>query len=262
MKKKNFILVGLSIILQAIAITIPFIGIGKEGIYMSIMPISTIVSLFILMIALKNLYKETKIQSYHQGIIFSGVGICLLIIATLLSPLLASDEYISPYKYVTLLIEQEFNEIFLMIYTIQFFSSIVMLFNIVLLGMFIYAIAINKFANGSMDLNIEPTHKINLKKSINKFSIINFLIMLLSFVMIYIMKEFLEILLRFGSATLPDKIAATVIIYWALMFFIVLPGLMVLSVFYYINFIKSIIYTFKTSSKFLQEEKIELNKEV
>lgn len=264
MNKKNYILVGVSLLLQIIGLTVPFFGFGEDGLCTTELPISILVSLILLMQALKGLFNETDKKEFFNGFKFSVIGIFLIVVCTILSPVIAGGTLLSPGKYLSLVFESQDNEYLLYVYTSQFFKSLLALLVIVILGMIFYAIAINKFTSGVCTLNVETEHKNKLRKVTKTFSIVNVINMILLAIVILAFISFFEIIFKnAGSETLNDSDTTKLVVIFALLYLVLLPGVIVNSIFYYVNFVKSVIYMFKTPSKFieLEPETVELNSE-
>ena len=265
MRKRHFILIGISVILLAIGSYTPFIGIGENGINITNIPLSIFLSLFMFLIGLKGLYKDTKKYDFKNGFILSIVGLCVILLVTLFSPLIAGGEFIGPFKYLSLVVEAENSEYLLFVYTNQFFKSFRAIFIVTLLGLIFYTIAASKFVNGIRYLSVDRDHKNNLKKAFKKFNIVNILLIILAIIMMTIFIRMFELISFYSySGYLLPLQGIELILYLLLLYLVILPGSMVLSVFYYINLIKSIIYIFKTPSHFIEEKSdvIELNDEV
>lgn len=259
MRKKYYVLIGVSILLQILGITMPFIGFGDDGICITQLPLSIFVSLLLLMLGLKGLYKDVKKDVFYNGFVLSVVGICVLIIATIISPVFAGGTLLTPTKYMSLIIENSTHENLLFIYTSQFLKSMFALLIVVMFGMLFYAIAINKFATGLRTLNIDNDHKSQLKKAIRKFSICNIINIALASLVILMIVSMFKIFYKYvgvDSMLYDDSIKLVLIL--LSLYLVLLPATIVTSIFYYINFIKSIILVFKTPKKFIiEEEKID-----
>ncbi len=264
MNKKNYILIGVSLLLQLVNITVPFIGFEKSGICETMLPASMLISTLLLMFALKGLYKETNSREFHTGFIMSMIGVCILGLGTIVSPVFLGEKFIGPYKYLSLMLEHQTKEELLFIFTIRFFKSFRLQFIIMAIAAFFYAFGLFKFVNGLRIVNIDRKHKNIIKKSVKTFAVVNLILLIISVLIFTIFINFFKTIYMESVVESIDNAASVkLIVLFLVLYLVILPVAIVLSVFYYVNIIKSIIYVFKTPSNYIQPESetIELNPE-
>lgn len=264
MNKKNYILIGVSLLLQLVNITVPFIGFGKSGICETTLPASMIVSTLLLMLALKGLYKETNIREFHTGFIMSIIGICILGLGTIISPLFSGGEFLGPYKYISLIFENQPNEDLLFLFTVRFFKSFRSQFIVMAIAAYFYAFGLFKFVNGLREINIDREHKNKLNKSVKTFAVVNLILFIISVLIFTIFIDFFKtIYFQSVASSIDNTTSAKLIMLFLVLYLVILPAAIVVSVFYYVNIVKSIICVFKAPSKYIQPESetIDLNPE-
>ena len=119
MKKKNFIIIGISIILQFVMFMFPFIGIGDQVEIVSL-PITLLISLFLMKAGLKGLYKETHYQEFNNGAILFVVGIIAIFLFTLFSPLIIGGNYVGIFEFYYTAFTNPENEVILRIVIVRY----------------------------------------------------------------------------------------------------------------------------------------------
>ena len=262
MSKKYFVLIGISILLQLIGIMAPFIGVGRDVINITNIPLSNLASLILLMIGLKGLYKDTKNQDFYNGSILAVVGICVIFAGTLVSPMFAGGTFIGPFKYVYKIIENQNDDNLILILTSQFLKSFRALFIVIALGVIFYAISLLKFVKGLISQNIFENHKKRIKKSIRTFAILNVILIVLSIITMTFFIKMVDIIIL-SNRNMTEDMAFEWLGYLFLAYFGSLLAIAP-AVFYYINIIKSVVFVFKTPSNFInvENETIKINNEI
>lgn len=259
MKKKNFTLIGLSILLLLISVMMPFIGFNQNEFIATNFPLNLLASFLLLLIGLKGLYKDTNNHDFYIGSIMCIVGMCVLVAGTLVSPLIVKN-YTNMYNfYETLFKVLNTEDVrLLFVYCGNLFESFGIFFIVYIIAFYFYGFAAFRFVSGVKRQNIVMEHKNKLNKSVKTFVIANMILFAISTVSMYIFKEFFTSLVPYvNSSTLPDTVALKMGLTFAVLYLIVLPCLVVASVFYYINIIKSIILVFKTPNQIEQKEEFE-----
>lgn len=254
MKKKNFILIGLSILVLLISVMLPFIGFGHDGFTFTNLPANLLVSFLLLFIGLKGLYKDTNNQDFYTGSIMCIVGMCVLVIGTIISPLI-THHYISLFKYYKAFLENIDNEYIFLKNSLYLFNSFGIFFIVYLVAFYFYGFAAFRFANGIKNQSVILEHKNNLNKKIKTFIITNIILFALSAITMFIFKELIETLMPYIHAnTIPDAAIAKLMLLLVVIYAVICPCLIVVSILYYINIIKSIILVFKTPNMLEQKE--------
>lgn len=254
MTKKNFIFIGLSILVLLISVMVPFIGFGSGGVNMTNLPVNLLVSFLLLFIGLKGLYKDTNNKDFYTGSIMCIVGMCVLVIGTIISPLI-TKHYIGVFKFYKTFIENLDNEYIFFKNCLYLFNSFGIFFIVYLVSFYFYGFATFRFANGIKNQNIKVEHKNNLNKKIKTFIITNMILFAICAITMFVLKELMETLMPYlHTNTVPDEVLAKLMLLMVVLYALICPCIIVVSVFYYINIIKSIILVFKTPSMLEQKE--------
>lgn len=254
MTKKNFIFIGLSILILLISVMMPFIGFSSDGVNITNLPVNLLVSFLLLFIGLKGLYKDTNNQDFYTGSIMCIVGMCVLVIGTIISPLI-TKHYIGVFKYYKSFLENLDNEYIFFRNSIYLFNSFGIFFIVYLVSFYFYGFAAFRFVNGMKNQNIKVEHKNNLNKKIKTFIITNMILLVLSAITMFILKELMETLMPYLNSNIEsDEVIAKLMLLMVVIYALICPCMIVASVFYYINIIKSIILVFKTPSMIEQKD--------
>ena len=252
MKKRAFILIAISLIVQFTGIMLPFIGLSKNGFIVTTLPFSYLVSLILLICSLISLTKEYRNFEFNKSIKFFIITILVLIVGTVVSPYLVKDEYCNIFKYIILSMDEGLvnDEEYVLNLTYNFFDSYRAVFIIYLLSSIFYMAGIFKLTSGTRMLNLSREHNKNLKQNFRRFTIVNTLLLTVTVVLLTLLIG----MFKLSSKEVLDYFEAIgLLIYLVLMFLVICPLAIVLSVFFYIYMIKSIILLFKTPSKFIEE---------
>ncbi|MBE6130466.1 MAG: hypothetical protein E7183_01985 [Erysipelotrichaceae bacterium] len=256
MTKKNFIFIGLSIIAILISIMMPFMGFGSDGFTITYLPINLVVSFILLFIGLKGLYKDTNNQDFYTGSIMSIVGMCILVIGTIISPLFTKN-YMGILNYYKVLFENIDNEYLFIKNGGYLFETFGIFFTICFVSFYFYGFAAFKFLSGIKNQNIIVEHKNDLNKKIKTFIIANMILYAICAITMFLYKEVAQTLLPYMyKNTMPDEVIAKLMLLLIVTCVIMFPALIVVSVFYFINIIKSIILVFKTPSQIEQKDEV------
>lgn len=252
MKKKNFILIGISIILQFVMFMFPFIGIGDQVEVVSL-PITLLISLFLMKAGLKGLYKETHYQEFNNGAILSVVGIIAIFLFTLFSPLIIGGNYVGIFEFYYTAFTNPENEVILMRLLLKFLKSYGCFFLTCTIAVFFFGYALKSFANGIAYQNIDKEHSKKLTKATKRFGLTNFFLMLILTITFFIFANVFKVIFENTNAYGELNNAATgqVLLSFGFMFMVLIPLLIINSVMYYINIIKSLILVFSTPKKII-----------
>ena len=256
MKKKNFILIGLSILLLLISIMMPFIGFNKNGIVLTNFPLNLLGSFILMFLGLKGLYKDTNNHDFYIGSVMCIVGIVVSIVGTLVSPLIIKN-YTNIYKFYEILYKMQDSEdvSLFFFYFGKLFESFGIFFVVYIISFYFYGFAAFRFISGIKRQNIVVEHKVKLNKVVKTFIITNMILFIISAITMYFFKDFfMDFAPYVNSSELPDAVAAKLGLKFEGLYLGILPCLIVASIFYYINVIKSLIFVFKTPNNFVKEE--------
>ena len=255
MTKKNFIFIGFSILALLISVMIPFLGFGKNGFAITNLPINLLVSFLFLFIGLKGLYKDTNNQDFYTGSIMCIVGMCVLVIGTIISPLFTNN-YMGMFNYYKKFLENIDNEYIFFKNSCYLFETFSIFFCICIVSFYFYGFAAFKFVSGIKNQNITLEHKNDLNKKIKTFIISNIILYIICALLMYLLKELMHVLIPYlNSNTIPETIILKLMLMLIILYVVLFPGLIVSSILYIVNIIKSIILVFKTPGQ------IEIEKE-
>lgn len=255
MKKRSFILIGISLLIQLTGITIPFFGVNSKGFETSSISLSLLCSFILLMIALKGIYKDTKNESFYKGYVMSIVAICVFVCGTIIAPIIAGESFCGPFEYILKVLNLEYletsqNTEYLAYTLVIFLNSFKAIFIISTISVIFYTISIFNFLKGLKSVSIETLHENKLNKTLKKFMILNILLYAAAVIVIVFFAGMFSVLIHEYPT---DSEVISLILYFIGLYVLVLPGTVVLSVFFYINLIKSVILIFKTPGKFIEE---------
>ncbi len=249
MRKKNFVLLAISIIVGLVALIVPFIGIG-DGVEIVTLPVTTLLSSILSLIAFNNLYKETNNSYFHTAKVHSICSICAILIITIISPIICGGQYIGIIEFFAKVVEASDNDNLILSLYSNFLMSYVSLFLINFVGRLFYSFSIISFIKGMKTEKVNLTHLNKMKSSLTTFCTINWIIMGITTLMLFLAaKAFSEELIN-----QTDEFAKYFIILYLLMIFVCLPALVALTPAYTINTVKSIFYLFRTSVQIEQPD--------
>lgn len=257
MRKKNFILIGISIILQFIMAMVPFIGIGQHIEVVSL-PITLLISLFLMMIGLKGLYKETHYQEFNNGAILSIVGIIAVFLFTLFSPLIIGGKYVGIFEFYSIALKNPQNEALLLSLTQKFMKSYGTFFLTSTVAVFFFGYALKSFGNGIQYQNVDKEHTNKLRKATKKFAVSNFLLMLLFTIMLFVLGNVFTFIKENvdASGELSNSAVIELLLLFGSIYLIIIPLLIFITIIYYINIVKSLILIFSTPKKIINNDEV------
>lgn len=255
MNKKYIKFIGISIIVSIFGLAIPFIGFGKTGFQTTSLPASLIIAMILLLMGATGLYNDTKNNDFYVAKVMAIIGICITAVCVIISPLFSSVTYFSPIDYIQTILEAASREdaVALFKYMMEMFKGYTALFVIVTIGGYFYAFSIFRISSGLLTFNLEQQHKRNLQKNLKQFAVTSCVNTALLALMLFVYTSIFTVLLPyFNSDYMPDQVAFKIIGLFLVLFIIILPLMIVVSIFYIIGLIKSIIYVFKTPKKLIE----------
>lgn len=255
MNKKYIKFIGISIIISIFGLSIPFLGFNDSGFQTTSLPATFIVAMILLLIGANGLYKDTRNNDFYVAKVMAIIGICVTLVCVMISPLFSDVTYFSPIEYIQSVLDMASrqDELALFRYMLEMFKGYAALFIIVTIGNYFYAFSIFRITSGLLTLNLESDHKYKLKKSLKQFAITNCINTALLSVMMLTFVSFFKTLLPYLYVDYsPDEAAFKVIGVFLLLFFIILPAMVVVSIFYIIGLIKSLVYVFNTPRKLIE----------
>lgn len=257
MKKKNFILIAISIILQCIPIMIPFIGFGEKVELVSL-PATLLVSLLLLYFGLKGLYKDTNYSEFNSGAVLAIVGLFALVIGTMISPLIVGGNYVGIIEFYSVVFNNVDNDGVVIYTMLNFIKSFGAFFLMTAVSACFYGYALARFATGIKYQKIDKEHTKKLSRSVKQFGLYNFLSFALLTGFFFIMHSMLKLIFinMDAQGNVSDALTGQLLTYLVLIYFVLMPVLIWISVTYIINLIKSLIFVFSTPKKI--QESIEV----
>lgn len=252
MRKFNFTLIGVSIVLQLTGFIFPVIGIGTKGLDITIIPLSLVASLLLLMFGLRGLYQDTRNQNFYSGIILSIVGMGLIIAGTIFSPIITGGRFFRTIEWILMISKGEFaDEELFSFFIVDLCKSVRTLYIVMTLGSLFYSISLIKFISGLLLQNVDHLHLYNMRRTIKIFAVSSFILILIATIIIIMFTDVMKIAsLPYDNIMEEDLLRAY--IYRLIFFIILVPAAIVFLIFYFINIIKSIKLVFKTPKKFIK----------
>lgn len=257
MKKKNFILIGIAILVSLFSTFIPFIGFGEAGFQITSLPLGFAVSILLIIFATSGLYKDTNIQEFFTAKVMAIISFCVIVIGTIISPFFSKVTYLSIFEYFETIINaaQYEDARAILVYFRNILTCFAIQFICSAIASFFMIYSFSNIASGICSFNIESTYKINLKRNFKQFAITTFINFTLVAIMMFLLSSFYKILIPLtNSDVFPAEDVIPMLLIFFVLFFVIMPAGIINVVFYYISLIKSTIYAFKAPSKIMNDQ--------